>query len=410
MENWTGFAVALGVGLLIGVERERGKGEGQDRRIAGLRTFAVAAVAGNLAFELGGIAILAAALAATGVLAAAAALAHRSQDPGITTELALLTTVLLGGLAATDPSKSAAVGAILAVSLAAKDQAHGFVKHVIREDELADILLLAVASLVVLPLLPDHPLGPWGGFNPRTIWLVVILSMAIGAAGHVAVRLVGSRAGLPVAGFFSGFVSSTATIAGMAARTTTGGHGTLAAAAGAALSTVATFIQMALLVLAVSRDLLALIAPPLAAGAVVAALWGSGLTLFAFRKDIDSGPLPEGRMFSLRSALTFGAIVMAVSVAAAALRHFYGTAGVMIGAVIGGLADPHAASVSVASMVVSGDMGAADAVTPVLVALSVNAASKVIVAWATGSGMFAATVTPGIVLSLTGAWLAAIAL
>ncbi len=107
---------------------------------------------------------------------------------------------------------------MVAVLLNARAELHRFVRSVLTNEEIRDLLIFAGATLVVLPLLPDHPIGPYGVLNLRTIWLVVILVMGIGALGYILVRIVGPRYGLPLAGFASGFISSSATIGAMGGR------------------------------------------------------------------------------------------------------------------------------------------------------------------------------------------------
>jgi uncharacterized membrane protein (DUF4010 family) len=110
--------------------------------------------------------------------------------------------------------------------------------------ELEDALIFGGATLVVLPLLPDQSPGLFGALNPRSIWIIVVLVMAISSAGHIAVRGLGARAGLAIAGLASGFVSSIATISSMGARAAANQTILAATVAGAVLSTVSTVIQM----------------------------------------------------------------------------------------------------------------------------------------------------------------------
>src|SRR5690606_33049813 len=156
----------------------------------------------------------------TVVLVASAALAvvsywasHRG-DPGLTGEMALLLTSRLAAFAQRDPAVAAALGVIAAILPSAKRPRRRLGRWLIRAGEIHDVLLLAAAALVVLPLLPDHPIDPWGALRPQTLWRLVVLILAVGMLGHVALRLVGVRWGLPVAGFFAGFASSTAAVAG----------------------------------------------------------------------------------------------------------------------------------------------------------------------------------------------------
>ena len=170
---------------------------------------------------------------------------NRDDDPGLTTEIALVLTLALGGLAMREPGLAAALSVVVAILLAARAPLHRFVRDVLTEVELRDALILAAATLIVWPLLPDRYLGPLSAINPSKIWTIVILLMAIGAGGHIAVRALGARFGLPVSGFASGFASSAATIGAMGARAKANRDLTRPAAAGAVLSNVATAIQLA---------------------------------------------------------------------------------------------------------------------------------------------------------------------
>jgi uncharacterized membrane protein (DUF4010 family) len=212
------LAVALGVGLLIGAERERRKGDGPSRSPAGIRTFTITSLAGAVSVLIGGELLLAIATLGVIALTALAYWRARDDDPGLTTEIGLILTVLLGGLSMRQPALAAGLAATVAIVFAARSPLHRFVRGVLTEDEVKDALIFAGTTLVVLPLLPDQPMGPYGALNPHTIWLIVILVMAISAAGYVAVRMLGTRFGLPLAGLASGFISSTATIGAMGVR------------------------------------------------------------------------------------------------------------------------------------------------------------------------------------------------
>ncbi|MDP1535289.1 MAG: MgtC/SapB family protein, partial [Rubrivivax sp.] len=233
------LGVALGIGLLIGIERERRKGEGPARAIAGVRTFAVVSLLGAVSVMIGEAMLLAVAAAGLAVLIAIGYARTLKQDPGLTTEIALLLTLLLGALAMREPLLAAGLGAGVAILLAARDYMHHFVRRVLTAQELNDALVLAAATLVVLPLIPDRHIGPYNAINPHTAWTIVVLMLAIGAAGHVALRTLGPRYGLAAAGLASGFVSSTATIGSMGERASREPALLAPAVAGAVLSTVA---------------------------------------------------------------------------------------------------------------------------------------------------------------------------
>lgn len=397
------MAIALGIGLLIGLERERRKGEGMDRSAAGLRTFAASSLAGAVGIVVGGISLLAVVIAGVFLLSAIAYWRSRSEDPGLTTEFALVLTALLGALAMEQPALAAGMAVALAVLLAARLPLHGFVRSVLSAEEVRDGLIFASATLIVLPLLPDQTVGPYGVLNPRAIWLIVILVMLIGAVGHVSIRLLGARAGLPLAGFASGFVSSVATIAAMAAqsRKTPGLLGV--ATAGAVLSTVATIGQLAAVLAATSIPVVqAMLVPLLCAGAA-AAIYGAIFTITAAREDAAT-ELKPGRAFSPLAALVLAATISGVLVISAALRDAFGDLGVVIGAGVAGFADTHSPAIAVAALVASGKMTASDAVVPILAALSTNTISKIVAAFAGGGIRFAVRLVPGLALVVAFAW------
>jgi len=400
------LVAALGIGLLIGAERERRKGGGPARSPAGIRTFTIASLAGAASVMAGGPGMLAVTVAGVAVLTAIAYLRSRSDDPGLTTEIALIVTALLGGLAMQQPALAAGMAVGVAALLAARAPLHHFVRSVLTEREVNDAMIFAGATLVVLPLLPDQALGPYGVFNPRSIWIVVILVMAISAAGYVLVRMLGARFGLPLAGFASGFISSAATIGAMGARARKGPDAVSAAVAGAALSTVATVIQLCLVLAATSPATLRTLSAPLICAGIAAAAYGAGFTFRALRERDAAEPQP-GRAFSLPVALVFALTLSAVLIASAALREWFGETGVIVGAAAAGFVDTHSPAIAIGSLVASGKMTAADAVFPVLAAFSTNTISKIIFALSSGSRAFALRLIPGLILVAGAAWVGA---
>ena len=397
------LAVALGIGLLIGAERERRKGSGPSRSPAGIRTFTIASLAGAISLLVGGPMLLAITAAGAIVLIAVAYWRGHEDDPGLTTEIALTVTILLGGLSMQQPALAAGLGVTVAVVLAAKSGLHRFVRNFLAETELQDALIFAGATLVVLPLVPDRPMGPYGALNPHSIWVIVILIMAISTAGYVAVRLLGTRFGLPVAGLASGFVSSTATVGAMGARAAKAKEVLAAAVAGAVLSTIATIVQMALVLATTSTATLLVLAVPLICGGLAATLYGAAFTLLALRQPTEP-QMQSGRAFSLRTAFVFASTLSVILVACAALQDQFGEKGVIFAAAIAGFADTHSAAISVASLVAAGKLQASDAVLPILAGLTTNSISKILLAVASGGRSFALRVIPGLIIVALAAW------
>lgn len=404
---WLNFAIAAGIGLMIGLERERSKGAGSTRRPAGIRTFTLAALMGAVADHLGSVPLLMTATAGVVVLAALSYARSRDDDPGLTTEIGLIATPLLGGLAMSDIGLAAGLGAAVAIIFAAKAPLHGFVMRVLTGVEVTDGLVFAVATLIIWPQLPDRFLGPLEALNPHSIWFLVILVMALGGCGHVATRVLGAGLGLPVAGLASGFVSSTATIGSMAGRAAKNPASMMAAVAGAVFSTVATFVQLGLLLVTVSRATLVLMAPALGAGALIATLYG---LVFAWRAATPQGLADNepGRAFSVGTALGLAMMMAVMLVIAAALRNWFGEAGVVIGAVVAGFVDTHATAISVASLVAAAKTTPQEAVLPILAAMTSNAVAKLAMAIGTGSRGFALRVAPGLIVPIAAAWAIAI--
>lgn len=398
-----GLAVALGVGLLIGADRERRKGEGPSRAAAGLRTFTLASLGGALAFIVGKELLLAVATLGVALLAAFSYWRTRDDDPGITTEAALILTTLTGGLAVRQPALAAGLGTLIAGLLHARSPLHGFVRSILSEQDIRDALIFAGATLIVLPLLPDRPVGPYGGLNLHALWTIVILVMGISTVGYVMIRIAGARFGLPLAGLASGFISSIATIGTMGERAVATPQTLRSAVAGAVLSTVATVIQMAVVLAATSLDVLRALGLPLLLAGLVAVGYGLLFTLRALHEEtrIDYRP---GRAFSLPSAIAFGAMLGGVNFALAAFQHWFGGTGTLIAAAVSGFADTHAAAVSVASLVAAREMAAPDAIIPILAALSTNTLTKFVFAVTKGGAPFALAVAPGLVLVILAAW------
>jgi uncharacterized membrane protein (DUF4010 family) len=399
--------VALGIGLLIGAERERRKGTGPTRSPAGIRTFTAASLAGAISFIVGGNVLHAIAVAGVILLTAIAYWRGHEDDPGLTTEIALIVTALLGGLSMQRPALAAGLAVTVAVLLAARTRLHRFVSSVLTEDELKDALIFAGATLVVLPLVPDRPMGPYSALNPHAIWILVILVMAISAAGYVAVRMLGSRFGLPVAGLASGFISSTATIGAMGARTAKAPDVLAAAVAAAVLSTIATIVQMALVLAATSMTTLRALWIPLICAGLTAVVYGTVFTVRAIQQKTES-EAQSGRAFSLVTALIFALTLSGILVASAALREWFGETGIILAAALAGFVDTHSAAISVASLVASDKMTAADAVVPILAGLSTNTISKMILAVTSGGHAFAVRVMPGLIVVALAAWAGAL--
>jgi uncharacterized membrane protein (DUF4010 family) len=320
----------------------------------------------------------------------------------MTTVVALVVDFLLGALAQDDPVLAAGAGVAVAVVLAARTRLHAIARDVLTEEELHDGLLFAACALIVLPLVPDETIGPYEVFNPFTMWRLVVLMMAVSAGGYIGIRVLGPRYGLPLAGFLSGFVSSTMTIATMGTRAREEPGLRRSAVAGATLSTVATVVFTAALAGATSPPALRELALPLVLAGAAAAAYGG---LFALRaaRAAPSAAL-AGRAFDLRTAVGFAVAISAVLFVSTMLNEELGAGGLILVAALSGFADAQAAVVAVCSLVAAGRIEPAEAVLPILVTLSTNTVSKAVAAL-TGRRPYALRVWPGLVLVIAAAWL-----
>ncbi|MFT3956515.1 MAG: DUF4010 domain-containing protein [Piscinibacter sp.] len=393
--------MALGCGLLVGLERERRKGEGDDRAAAGVRSFTIAALLGALAEALAQPALVLAGAVAVGAMAVLAYARSRSHDPGLTTELALLATYLVGVLAVRDPVLGAACGTLLAVLLAARTQLHRFATQWLSQRELHDGLMLAGFALVLMPLVPDGTIAWLGGMRARPLAATVLLILALQAAGHVALRLLGQRHGTVASGFFGGFVSSTATIAAFGARARAGSTPLRLAAAAAALSGCATWLQVLVLAAALSPGALDMLWP-IAAGGAIGTLLVAGL----LARGGGSEPAPllgERSALQLREAVLVALLLAGVALLVGQARQHFGDAGVLTGTAIAALADAHAPIASLLSLHAAQQLEPRTLLVGTLLAIAVNTSTRLVTAFAAGGAAYALRVGAALLAGLATA-------
>ncbi|MDI1302015.1 MAG: DUF4010 domain-containing protein [bacterium] len=395
------LASALGIGLLVGLERERKNLREKDQAPAGLRTFAITSLLGWAGLSLGGPILLAVLVLGLSGLLAVAYYRSIREDPGLTTEVALLLVLLLGAQAVSNPGVAVALSVILALLLAYRENLHYFVRSQLSETEIRDGLILASAALVILPLVPDAFIGPFGAINLRTVWMLCVLIMSISAVGHLAIRIAGPRFGLPLAGFIAGFASSTATVGSMGGRARQDPERTASYVSAAVMSTVATMVLMAIVLAAIDTNILSLMLLPLALAGVSAFAYAA--TGF-FTVQAAAEQIGNGRVFDLRLTLGVTAVIALVQVMAAMSFHFLGNNGVLFSTGISGFADAQAAAASAAVLVPSGKMSAEASQLPILVALSTNTVSKLVMAFS-GGRVYCLRVMPGLLLPMAVLWL-----
>ncbi len=394
--------VALGVGLVMGLERERARDAERPRRWAGLRSFALTSLLGGVALQTGSAVVLGAAGAAVVLLALLVAWRATEPDPGLTTEVALVLAFTLGVLAQGAPALAFAAALASSTLLAFRARLHGLARKLFTDRELQNALVFGVSALLILPLLPDRPVDPFGAISPFDVWKLVVVMMGVGAAGALAQKLVRPRVGLALAGLVSGFVSSAATVAAMGRLASREPRVLAAAVSGATASSVATFVQLALLLAASGTALLRPLAVSLSAGGLTALIVAAVFARHAARTEAP--PVRSGAAFRLGDAVLFAGLVTLVSLVATVVQRRFGGAGLLVAAAVSGLADAHAFAGSTGALVARSAVPPEAAALAVLVATSSNAVTKVVLAATSGSRAYLLRVLAGQVAVLGSTW------
>ncbi|MEP9390218.1 MgtC/SapB family protein [Mesorhizobium sp. KR9-304] len=365
------LGLALAIGLLVGVERGWRERDAPDRsRTAGIRTYGLSGLLGGVFAALAD-ATEAPFLLAVGFIGFAAVFAwYKSreaasdQDFSVTGVIAGLGVFALGALAvAGDYRAAAAGGAALAAVLASRELLHGLLRR-LTWIELRSALILAVMTAVVLPLLPDRTIDPWGGLNPREIWFFTVLVAAISFLGYVAVRILGSTRGLLVSAVAGAVVSSTAVTVALA-RTAKAGGSPLPLAGAAALAAMVSILRVCVVVMLVEPAPISKIAPPALAAALCFAACGA---LLLRRSDGQAaGETLTRNPFEIGPLLLFALLFAIVSMISAAFAGRVGGSGLLATSALSALFDVDVAVLSTLRLI-----GAS--VTPPMAAVAVLAA------------------------------------
>jgi uncharacterized membrane protein (DUF4010 family) len=387
-----GAFVSLLLGLLLGLERQRSK---RGQAFAGIRTFPLFALCGyfgGLAAQKGAPLALPAILLAVGGFGLVSYFRAQESDAGVTTEMSGLLAVVLGAVVAGgDVAAAASAAVVVTLLLTLKAPLHR-IAGTVSEDEILAILKFALVAVVVLPLLPDRPMGPYGALVPRTVGLMVVILSGVSLAGYLLVKTLGDRAGWAIAGGLGGLVSSTATTLSFSAKAREGQAQVPALAVGVILASTVLYARGAVVVALLDRALAGHLAPRLAV------LLGIGL-LFAVvqyrRQKSETGEtMPLGNPVELTRAVTMGLIFAAVIVVARWAQDRMGTAGLWAVGAVGGLVDVDSVAVAAARLRQDAQATIPAAAGAYLVATVSNLVFKSAVVVATGGREMARRVLP----------------
>lgn len=386
---WHRLAVALGIGLIVGLERGwKTRDQHSGQRTAGLRTFTITALAGGVLAAASlpdRFAILAAGTLVVGALIVAAYFISTPQqrDFGMTTELAMLTTFGLGAVAVLGaPAEATAAAVVMALLLGFKAEFHSAIDKLDRPELLATLQLAAMAA-VLLPLLPNRDVGPWEAVNPRTVGMLVLLVAGLSYLGYFAVRTLGSRLGLTLTALLGGLSSSTAVTVAYARRARAEPAHRAVLGAGIALAAATMVPRLIVEIAAVNRALLAPLLPTFAALMLVP-LAAACYFVVRGRNGAPSGDLKLSNPLQLRAALGFGALLIVLFIATEGLRRALGDAGTYSVAAIAALLDVDAVTLAMAEDAARGTLDATTAQRAIVLAVLVNTAVKAVLAAALG--------------------------
>jgi uncharacterized membrane protein (DUF4010 family) len=396
------FAVALGIGLVIGLERGWKAREAEPgSRAAGIRTFAISGLLGGIVGALavgvgaglGGGIIVGLSLAAFAGIFSMFCLEENRRDKtySATTAVAGIVTFALGAYALVGDTLVAAAAAVATAGLLAiKEDLHEWVERITWPELRSGLVLLAM-TLIALPLAPDEPIGPFGGVNPREVWIIAIVLAGVSFVGYLAVRTFGASHGVLLASAAGGLVSSTAVMAANARRAAAGEGSPSLLAAGTAIATVISFLRVIAIAAALNPILLWVLAPALLAAAIVAGGYGVTKAYWLDGGNDNQEAVRFRNPFGFWSVVGFALLLSAIIVLGRAIGETFGASGAIIGSAALGLADVDTVTVSMARLAPV-PLSPANAAFAILAAVASNTLSKLAIGVAIGRGRFAVEV------------------
>ncbi len=412
MIDWEPFAamgVAFVAGLLIGAERDHAAEDADGKgHLGGARTHALVATAGALASLLAtrlGMALVAVgffALAALMVLAYRARLVEEERR-GLTSVAAFLVTYLLGALATLDAlpltqrtSLVLGTAVVVTVALSAKTRVHSFLDTVSRREIRATLMFLAMAVLVV-PLLPDWPVGPQAIVQPRQVGMFVALIMGLDLCGYIALRVLSARKALGVTGLVGGFASSTAVTISLAHKVKAGEQPVRSTALAVIIATVVSMPRAVLEVTVLDRTLAWAVAPAAGLMAAAGGVFAGVVYLRLRRREGGDNEADLRNPANLGTAVKFGLVFVAILVASHLAQRALGDWGAYAAGALGGAASLHAAGLSMAGLV-DGGVGVGVAADGLVCALISSVIVKAVLASTLGGLDLAKRVVPPLLL------------
>jgi len=380
------LAEALALGLLVGAERYRGREPGE-RKSAGVRTFAIFCLLGALCGIFASVGITIATFAAIAALVLLGYYRSPAGSLGLTTEVAALLIFWIGYLLSTHEPAAISLGIVVTIFLASKRTLHDFVREKVSEVEFEATLKFLAVVLVIYPVLPDRQMGPYGFFNPRQLWGLVILVSTISFLGYVLIRWLGDRRGLMLGALAGGIVSTPAVTMSLAERSRSAPESSRLMGTAAVLANAVQGPRLLVLLWVVNRDLAQTLAVPLLG---MAAVGFAGAWLLARRAEGDPEiDLHLRNPYSLRPALKFGLFFLAVLLVVRLASLWLGERGVLVASAISGTFSASAVTLSVSKLVEQVSLTPLVAASAIILAIATNALAKWLLAMVHGTSRMA---------------------
>ncbi len=423
--DWTlirAVVISLALGGIVGLERQSHRDDESPFGSVGMRTFALASLLGTSAVLAETVMNGLVYVVGIGYFALLVAFFWHERratehEVGITTQVSAMVVFVIGVLVPSNPLFAASLAVIVAAVLASKRYTSSFVR-LLTPAEIISTMKFLLVTVVLLPLLPNEPVDPWGIYNPREIWLLVVLISGISFMAYFAIRFMGTRRGLTLTGVLGGMASSTAVTLAMArqvrkqpdSRTVT-----LAAAFAIMLATAFMFFRVTVAVAVINVSLIATLWVPFVAMAIPGSLIAGGMWIVLHRhmtrkeeqessdgddeleELADEDPeLDIRNPFELVPALKFAALLMLIIGGANLLQELYGGGAIYVAAVFGGLAETNAISLAVARMENLGEISASVATQSIVIAILANSIVKAVMASIVGNRKLGGYVTAGL--------------
>ncbi|MBJ2175658.1 MgtC/SapB family protein [Aureibaculum sp. A20] len=375
-----GVLISLGIGLILGLEREYDKLK-EERGFAGIRTFPMVAILG---FTLGTLTekftpwLL---IVGFGSFIFFLVLNHFYQKQeeyakGITTNIALIVTFVLGVMISAEYYRNAVATAVIIVTLLSlKNRFHSVISNITSE-ELFAFIKFSIIALLILPFLPNKTYGPDNLLNPFEIGSIIVIVSFLNFIGYFLVKFVGSKKGILLTAILGGLISSTAVAWNYASRSKDSPELSKKYSAGIIVASAIMFPRIALLAYIFNNAILKYLAIPFGLLTLICIV----ATLLLMRKD-DSKPdtdIKLGNPLNMLNAIGFGVVYLVILFAVYYSNRFFGESGLYYSALIAGLADTDAITISMAKFSLDGE--------------KLQLASSVIIA-ATMSNMFVKLIT-----------------